>query len=286
MVEVSFTFTPERLTDALKHYHRQRQQSLQLIWILVFLCVLIPLFGMNAVAWLIESLMVLSAIFLLIAPYIADWSARRSFRKSHFCDEEISQRFDETGLHEVSGKSDSNLAWSIFTKAVHFDDGFLLFSGPRNFRWIPTDAFANPNQIPEFEQLLRANINEHQVVEQVHEKGLKSVLLNFYRGITGDDFSRNEQSTIYRWSIRGFWLSFLAIMFLLPFANDNSYWVIAAMFAVCSLIICGFAFICSVAAREAKKWKEDRWRFSIRHLLIVVTVIALALGGLMIAIRN
>jgi hypothetical protein len=252
----------------------------------VFLCVLIPLFGMNAVAWLIESLMILPVVFLLIALYIAESSALRAFRKSPFCNQQIVQRFDETGFHELSGESESNLAWSEVTKAVRFDDGFLLFSGPRHFRWVPTNAFVNPNQIPEFDQLLSANVKEYHGIEQIQEHGLKSLLRNFYLGITGGDPNHSEQSRSYRWSIRGFWLSFLAILFLVPFANDNSYKILAAISAVCSLILCGLTFVCSVAAREAKKWKQDRWRFSIRGLLIVITIVALALGGIVIAVRN
>jgi hypothetical protein len=48
----------------------------------------------------------------------------------------------------------------------------------------------------------------------------------------------------------------------------------------------GITFIFSIAARDIPNWKQNKWRFSIRDLLIVITVIALALGGIMLAARN
>jgi hypothetical protein len=290
MIEVSFTFTPERLTDALKHYRRQVQQPHQLVWILIFFFLLIPIFGLDTVAWVIESLIFLSVLLLIIAPYVAAWFALRSFHKSPFCNEQITQRFDDTGLHETSGTSDSHFAWTTFTSAVLFDDGFLLFSGPKFFRWIPNNAFVNPNQILDFQQLVRANLDDDTVIEHANDKGvkesLKTFLHGFYLGLIGDDFSRRERSKTFRWSIRGFWLSFFLLMVVACFATKNVYWMAIGMGAVCLLMISGVTFIFSIAARDIRKWKQNKWRFSIRDLLIVITAIALALGGLMIAARN
>lgn len=286
MVEASFIWTPDRLTEALKHHRLHlSQQSRQVIWLLVVPAVLIPLFGMTAVAWIIEVLVVLSVIFVLVVPYIAKWNVLRKFRKSPFYNEHVVLKFDETGLHEISGQSDGHFPWSSFTSAVHFEGGTLLFSGPKHFRWIPTEAFANPTQIPEFEQLLRVNLNEYKEFEVTRKQDFKSLLLNCYRGITADSNS-DEQSTIHYWSIRGFWLSFLIILFFIPFANGNRYQNFAAGLAVLALIICGLTFVSCVLARETRKWKNDRWRFSIKALLIVITVVGLALGGLMLAITN
>jgi amino acid transporter len=115
---------------------------------------------------------------------------------------------------------------------------------------------------------------------------LKLVAFSIYYGLTAEDPNLPPRSTIHRWSIHGFWLSLLALPVLIAIGNDSVYWMVAATTAVCSLIICGFAFICSLAARDLLKWKNENWRFSLKDLLIAVTVVALALGGIIYAARN
>ena|SRR5882757_1453065 len=115
---------------------------------------------------------------------------------------------------------------------------------------------------------------------------LKLIALSIYYGLTAEDPNLPQCSRILRWSIRGFWLSFLALPVLIAIGNDSVYWMVATMTAVCSLIICGFAFICSLAARDLRIWKKENWRFSLKDLLITITVVALALGGIIYAARN
>lgn len=115
---------------------------------------------------------------------------------------------------------------------------------------------------------------------------IKLLALSIYSGLTADDPNLPPRSRIHRWSIHGFYLSCVALPLLIAIGNNSVYWMIASMTAVCSLIICGFAFICSIAARDLRKWKKENWRFSLKDLLIAITVVALALGGIIYAARN
>ncbi len=290
MIDVSFTFTPDKYVDAIHHLRRQYKLSRLFASMVVILGVFLVTVGLHgSIRWQGYS-QLFALYFCLPHRTLLIGSHGASFHKLPFCNKEVVQRFDETGLLESTGESDSHFDWSTFTKVVHFDDGILLFSGPKFIRWIPVDAFVNPNQITDFQQLLRANVNEHEVGGQVNKKELKDTLktlaLAFYLGLTGDDFSRKERSKTFRWSIRGFWLSFLSLIAVASFGSQNIYWMSFAMAAVCLLLISGITFIFSIAARDIPKWKQNNWRFSIRDLLIVITVIALALGGIIFAARN
>ena len=154
MIDVSFTFTPDKYVDAIHHLRRQYKLSRLFASMVVILGVFLVTVGLHGSVLLAGLLTIICVILLLAAPYLADWFARRSFHKLPFCNKEVVQRFDETGLLESTGESDSHFDWSTFTKVVHFDDGILLFSGPKFIRWIPVDAFVNPNQITDFQQLL------------------------------------------------------------------------------------------------------------------------------------
>jgi hypothetical protein len=115
---------------------------------------------------------------------------------------------------------------------------------------------------------------------------LKLIALSIYYGLTAEDPNLPQCSRILRWSIRGFWLSFLALPVLIAIGNESVYWMVSVLAAVSSLLVCGATFIFSVAARDLREWKNVNWRFSLKDLLIVITVVALALGGIMYAARS
>ena len=167
MIEVSFKFTADRLIDGLQHFRRQGFARLtrSLVWVLGIMAIPIAYFGITSGEWVIACCLIVGLFSPLIVPVLSDWLIRRRFSKSPFSNEDMTLKFDEAGLHATSLTTDLNLAWTAFTKAVEFSDGFLLFNGPKLFRWIPADAFVNPNQIPDFKALLRAKVSQYERIE-------------------------------------------------------------------------------------------------------------------------
>src|SRR5205085_2179243 len=106
------------------------------------------------------------SVLMFFSHYIDYWLARRAFPTSPYGNENYTIEISEDGFHAKSPKSETKLAWSIFTKASHFKDGILLFQGPRFFNWLPFSALVDSKQKHELEKLLQKQIKIHQVVEK------------------------------------------------------------------------------------------------------------------------
>jgi hypothetical protein len=90
----------------------------------------------------------------------------------------VTVEFTESGFHALSPKQDVKFQWCVFTKVVHFQDGFLLFRGPRVAHWIPVSSIPDPTQVQELERLLAATVAEHKVVKQVALPGAAPPLIS------------------------------------------------------------------------------------------------------------
>jgi hypothetical protein len=108
----------------------------------------------------------LAAIPILLSDRLDRWLARRAVAKSPYLDDDLTIRFGEDGFHATSPKQDVKLRWEVFTRVVHFPDGFLLFQGPKLFNWIPFAAL-DPAGVKELEGLLLKHIKPHRAVASV-----------------------------------------------------------------------------------------------------------------------
>ena len=104
---------------------------------------------------------------LLFGHHIDFWLARRSLRKWAFRDETVAIDFTEEGFRASSPKQETTLRWCSFTRVVQFRDGFLLFHGPASFHWIPVSSLVGSSDIAGLEELLKAKIAEHRIVQHV-----------------------------------------------------------------------------------------------------------------------
>ena len=172
MIEVSFKHTAERVIEGQRHLRRQgfARSSRYDKWVVGPLAIVVAYLGFSSGHWLVSSLLVCILLSLLTPRYLSEWQTRRWFSQSPIANEVITYRFDESGLQITLEQSEHKLAWPAFTRAVEFSDGFLLLTGPLVFYWIPTNAFVNLNQIPDFKNLLHAGIKEYVTIEEVNDK--------------------------------------------------------------------------------------------------------------------
>jgi hypothetical protein len=91
-------------------------------------------------------------------------------RKSPHLNEDVEITLSENEFKAVSPKSEIKAKWSIFTKAVAFRDGFLLFQGPRLFNWLPSNRISEGN-INKLIDLIRTKIKNYKVIEQPTSQG-------------------------------------------------------------------------------------------------------------------
>jgi hypothetical protein len=168
MPTASIRFTSDFLIETFRRYRRQHRGRYVRFAVKLFAVALLAPLGI-LMFWQrqVATGVFLAAltIFMFFAHHVDYWLARRSFRKSPYCDEDVVIEFSDTGVHARSPKQDTKLQWSAFTRVAHFKDGFLLFQGSKLVNWIPLSSLDGPSQAAELAALLQSKISEHKVVE-------------------------------------------------------------------------------------------------------------------------
>ncbi len=77
------------------------------------------------------------AVFIFFPHCIDNAWAKLNFRSSRHADEHVTVTLSHDGFRAKSELQDVSLSWSAFTRATIFQDGVMLFRGPRVFHWIP-----------------------------------------------------------------------------------------------------------------------------------------------------
>ena len=165
MPTATIKFSPEFLVEAMKRCRAQNRARLVILVIkLVSLAILAPI-----ALWLFLQGyhstgigFALVSVFMFYAQHLDFWWAKHSFRKSPYLNDVLAIEFSEGGFHARSPKQDVKLQWSVFTKVVHFKDGFLIFQGPGAANWIPISSLGDSAQAIELEMLLREKVREHK----------------------------------------------------------------------------------------------------------------------------
>lgn len=137
----------------------------RLLWILALTVFAVLGVALNTSVWAAAVAVVAGAAYLMAMKRLQGCHIRRRFRKSPFCGEDLAFEFGEHEVRVTSPQQDVKLQWSVFTKAVRFEDGFLLMQGPSVFNWIPAAAFVDPSHIDAMDAHLKANIAKYL---QVH----------------------------------------------------------------------------------------------------------------------
>jgi hypothetical protein len=156
-------FSEDVLLQGLARYGRVKRAR----WGKVLLCVLVltvsAVLGvvLSASVWGPVAGVVLGGAYLMMVDRVQRWGIRRRFRRSPFCGEDLAFEFGEHEVRITSPQQDVRLQWSVFTKAVRFEDGFLLMQGSSVFNWIPAAAFADPSHVSAMEAHVKANIAQY-----------------------------------------------------------------------------------------------------------------------------
>jgi hypothetical protein len=97
----------------------------------------------------IFAVMLVSA-FLIIPPLV--------FRREPKFLDTYSLTFSEDGIHFSTAHIDSNLEWSLYSRALVDPCSYILYHGRQSFTVIPKRAFQDVDQQNAFEQLLTKKI--------------------------------------------------------------------------------------------------------------------------------
>jgi pimeloyl-ACP methyl ester carboxylesterase len=174
MNEYRFAFDEAYVVASLARYRRQRKVYPWFIAVkIVCFLGLAALLGIIVVVSLGSSYSgstaalfaaILPAVFivlLLLGPRLDYALLKRNLRKSPFYGGEVHFSFSEKEVAVATPKSQGTLAWSAFTAAKRSSDGFLLFSGPSLYHWLP-DSSLVAGAVGDVERLFRENVRPYE----------------------------------------------------------------------------------------------------------------------------
>ena len=173
MIKLIFRFDEKFLIDGFKKYRRQhavRNTWFVLKIILSILFVILAIISAYHGDYKLIFFFAAVIIIMLFGHEIDYLLIKYRSRKSPHVNEDVEITLNENGFQAVSSKSETKSKWSIFTKAVAFRDGFLLFQGPRLFNWLPLNKISEGN-IEKLIDLIKTNIQNYKVIEQPASQG-------------------------------------------------------------------------------------------------------------------
>ena len=94
--------------------------------------------------------LILLAAFVVIPPLV--------FRREPKFRDEYSLVFSEEGIRFNTAHIDSQLQWSMYSRALVDPHSYVLYYGTRSFTVIPKRVFQNAEQLKTFEQLLAQHV--------------------------------------------------------------------------------------------------------------------------------
>lgn len=160
MAEYEYQFTEQHLVASASRY---RQQAAARLWLFIFKLVGIvgaaALLGLCLYSRLVwpSAIFAILIVLLALGPRIDYWVMKRRFRRSPFYNGDVRVWISSSGVVSSDPQCKVELAWSAFTEAHRFPDGFLVLFGPQQFYWWPDSALRD-GSVSEVESLLSGHV--------------------------------------------------------------------------------------------------------------------------------
>lgn len=100
-------------------------------------------------------------VLLFLGPRIDYFVLKRRLRKSPFYGEELKIVLSQDGVIVDTAKSQTSLKWSAYSRARRLATGFLIFTEPTVFQWLPDSALAQ-GSLTDVTDLLRRSIPAYE----------------------------------------------------------------------------------------------------------------------------
>ena len=160
-VNLSFRYLESDYVLALRaHYASKLRLPLDIAAVIVLPLVGVYLWHSPDLHWLGVTCVVTFAVFVLIL--IASFTVIPPliFRSQPKFQDDYSLTFSPEGIHFRTAHIDSQLQWSMYSRALVNAHSFLLYYGSRQFTVIPKRVFQSAEQQQIFEKLLTRHIAE------------------------------------------------------------------------------------------------------------------------------
>jgi len=158
-IELSFRYSERDYVRAMRAHYSSRLRLRLDIFMAVFLA------GIGAYLWrspdshgLAIGFVSISIIFALILISAFVVIPPLAFRREPKFHNDYSLTFSPEGIHFRTDNVDSQLQWSLYTRALVAAHSYVLYHGSRSFTVVPKRVFQSAQQREAFEQLLARNV--------------------------------------------------------------------------------------------------------------------------------
>ena len=110
--------------------------------------------------WLGVGCVVLSVLFALMLIAAFTVIPLFIFRREPKFRDEYSLTFSPEGIHFRTASIDSQLQWSLYTRALTDSYSYVLYYGSTQFTVIPKRIFSNADQQQDFDRLLSQHVSQ------------------------------------------------------------------------------------------------------------------------------
>ena len=158
-IQLSFRYSESDYVRALRaHYASVLRLRLDLVVTVILVGIGVYLWRSPSLGWLGITCVVLAVTFglLLVAAFTV--IPRLAFRDPKFRDEYL-LTFAPDGIHFRTAHVDSQLQWSIYSRALIDAHSYVLYYGARQFTVIPKRVFQSAEQQQAFERLLTQRVS-------------------------------------------------------------------------------------------------------------------------------
>ncbi|MBI3644613.1 MAG: YcxB family protein [Acidobacteriales bacterium] len=158
-VDVSFRYSESDFVRAMRaHYATHLRLRLDIAVAIVCAIVGAYLWRSPSTHWLGIGFVSVSAVFALILVAAFAVIPRLVFRREPKFRDDYSLTFSPGGIHFRTAHIDSQLQWSMYSRALVDAYSYILYYGWRSFTVIPKRVFQSAEQQNAFEHMLAQNI--------------------------------------------------------------------------------------------------------------------------------
>jgi len=160
-VNLKFRYSESDYVRALRaHYASRLRLRLDIVAAIVLVVLGAYLWHSPNDRWLGVACVAVSAVFVLILIAAFTVIPRLAFRREPKFRDDYSLTFSQEGIHFVTAHIDSQLQWSLYSRALVDAHSYVLYYGSRQFTVIPKRVFQSAEQLQIFEQLLTQHVSE------------------------------------------------------------------------------------------------------------------------------
>ena len=160
-INLSFRYTESDYVRALRaHYASHLRLRLDIVLTVVLVGIGVYLWRSPSLHWLGLACIVIAAAFALMLVVAFTVIPPLVFRREPKFRDDYSLTFSPEGIHFRTAHIDSQLQWSMYSRALIDAHSYVLYYGSRQFTVIPKRVFQSVEQQQAFEQLLTQHVSQ------------------------------------------------------------------------------------------------------------------------------